>query len=147
DELRQARQRARAEAFVRVRTCCSVYWGFRSSNLAEKRAGGQRPFTTPVSCGRSGPNPSTNLLSEPDDQLDWRQPNRGQATSFNAHIATESGVQAFDYVITLMSFVYALAIAHILATAGDIIGAWSRVKFSWLNAAWMLFQLFAILAW
>ncbi len=56
-------------------------------------------------------------------------------------------MQAFDYVITLMSFVYALAIAHILATAGDIIGAWSRVKFSWLNAAWMLFQLFAILAW
>jgi len=56
-------------------------------------------------------------------------------------------VQAFDYVITLMSFVYALAIAHVLATAGDIIGAWSRVRFSWLNAAWMLFELLAILAW
>jgi hypothetical protein len=56
-------------------------------------------------------------------------------------------MQAFDYVMTLMSFVYALAIAHVLATAGDIIGAWSRVRFSWLNAAWMLFELFAILAW
>jgi len=56
-------------------------------------------------------------------------------------------MQAFDYVITLMSFVYALAIAHVLATAGDIIGAWSRVRFSWLNAAWMLFELLAILAW
>lgn len=56
-------------------------------------------------------------------------------------------MRAFDYVITLMSFVYALAIAHVLATAGDIIGAWSRVRFSWLNAAWMLFELLAILAW
>jgi len=56
-------------------------------------------------------------------------------------------VHAFDYVITLMSFVYALAIAHVLATVGDIIRAWPRVRFSWLNAAWMLFELLAILAW
>ena len=56
-------------------------------------------------------------------------------------------MQAFDYVMTLMSFVYALAVAHILATVGDVVGAWSRVRFSWLNAAWMLFALFGILAW
>jgi hypothetical protein len=56
-------------------------------------------------------------------------------------------VHAFDYVMTLMSFVYALAIAHLLATTGDIIGAWSRVRFSWLNAAWMLFSLLGVLAW
>jgi hypothetical protein len=54
---------------------------------------------------------------------------------------------AFDYVMTLMSFVYALAITHLLATVGDIIGAWPRVRFSWLNAAWMLFSLLGILAW
>ena len=58
-----------------------------------------------------------------------------------------SSMQTFDYVMTLLSFVYALAIAHILATAGDIVIAWSRVRFSWLNAAWMLFTLLGILAW
>lgn len=56
-------------------------------------------------------------------------------------------MHAFDYVMTLMSFVYALAIAHLLATVGDIIGAWSRVRFSWFNAAWMTFALFGVLAW
>jgi hypothetical protein len=56
-------------------------------------------------------------------------------------------VHAFDYVMTLMSFVYALAITHLLATTGDVIGAWSRVRFSWLNAAWMFFSLLGVLAW
>lgn len=56
-------------------------------------------------------------------------------------------MHAFDYVMTLLSFVYALAIAHVLATLGDIIGAWKRVRFSWLNAAWMLYALFGVLAW
>jgi hypothetical protein len=46
-----------------------------------------------------------------------------------------------------MSFVYALAVAHILATVGDIIGAWSRVRFSWLNASWMLFAFLAVFVW
>ena len=53
----------------------------------------------------------------------------------------------FDYVMTLMSFVYALAIAHVLATSGDIIAASSRVRFSWLNAAWMLFAFLAVIVW
>ncbi len=56
-------------------------------------------------------------------------------------------MHAFDYVMTLMSFVYALAITHMLATVGDIIGAWPRVRFSWLNAVWMLFALLGVLTW
>jgi hypothetical protein len=56
-------------------------------------------------------------------------------------------MQTFDYVMTLMSFVYALAIAHLLATVGDIIAGWSRVRFSWLNAVWMVFSLLAVLVW
>lgn len=56
-------------------------------------------------------------------------------------------MQTFDYVMTLMSFVYALAIAHLLATVGDIIAGWSRIRFSWLNAVWMVFSLLAVLAW
>jgi hypothetical protein len=56
-------------------------------------------------------------------------------------------MHAFDYVMMLMSFVYALAITHVLATVGDIIGAWPRVRFSWLNATWMLFALLGVLTW
>jgi hypothetical protein len=56
-------------------------------------------------------------------------------------------MRAFDFVITLYSFVYALGIAHILATTGDIMRAGKRVRFSWLNAGWMLNILLAIVAW
>ncbi len=45
---------------------------------------------------------------------------------------------AFEHVISLLSFVYALAIAHLLTTAARIIGTWERVKFSWFHAYWML---------
>lgn len=51
----------------------------------------------------------------------------------------------FDYVLTLMSFVYALAIAHVLATVGDLMSAGNRVRFSWFNAAWMLYAFLAAL--
>jgi hypothetical protein len=44
-------------------------------------------------------------------------------------------VHAFDYIITLLSFVYALAIAHLLATVAELVRARKRVRFSWLNAA------------
>jgi hypothetical protein len=44
---------------------------------------------------------------------------------------------AFEHVISLLSFVYALAIAHLLTTAARIIGSWERVRFSWLHAYWM----------
>ena len=56
-------------------------------------------------------------------------------------------MRAFDFVITLYSFVYALGVAQILATVGDIVRAGTRVRFSWLNAGWMLNVFLAIVAW
>lgn len=45
---------------------------------------------------------------------------------------------AFEHVISLLSFVYALAIAHLLTTVARLIGARERVRFSWFHAYWML---------
>jgi hypothetical protein len=56
-------------------------------------------------------------------------------------------VHAFDYIITLLSFVYALAIAHLLATIAELVRARRRVRFSWLNAAWMAVGLLTAIAW
>jgi hypothetical protein len=56
-------------------------------------------------------------------------------------------MRAFDFVMTLYSFVYALGVAQILATVGDMIRAGKRLRFSWLNAGWMLNILMAIVAW
>lgn len=56
-------------------------------------------------------------------------------------------MHVFEFVVVLLSFVYALAITHILATAGDIMRAGSRVRFSWLNAAWMFLALVCVLGW
>lgn len=56
-------------------------------------------------------------------------------------------MRAFDFVMTLYSFVYALGVAQILSTVGDMIRAGKRVRFSWLNAGWMLNVLLAIVAW
>ena len=56
-------------------------------------------------------------------------------------------MHAFDFVITLYSFVYALAVAQILSTVGDMIRAGRRLRFSWVNAGWMLNVLLAIVAW
>lgn len=56
-------------------------------------------------------------------------------------------MHAFDYISVLLSFVYAAAVTHILATAGDIAISFSRIRFSWLNAGWMLASLFAVAAW
>ena len=56
-------------------------------------------------------------------------------------------MRAFDFVITLYSFVYALAVAQILSTVGDMIRAGKRLSFSWINAGWMLNVLLAIVAW
>ena len=55
-------------------------------------------------------------------------------------------MRAFDFVITLYSFVYALAVAQILSTVGDMIRAGKRLRFSWINAGWMLNVLLAIVA-
>jgi hypothetical protein len=56
-------------------------------------------------------------------------------------------MHAFDYIITLLSFVYALAIAHILATIAELVRARKRVRFSWLNAAWMFIGLLSLVGW
>ncbi len=56
-------------------------------------------------------------------------------------------MRAFDYVITLFAFVYALATAHLLTTVAEMVRGRARVRFSWTNAAWMLVCLFEILAW
>ncbi|MDB5710905.1 MAG: hypothetical protein JWL96_2975 [Sphingomonas bacterium] len=56
-------------------------------------------------------------------------------------------MHAFDYLVTFFSFVYAIAIAHILATIGDMVVASRRLRFSWLNAGWMLIILLAVIAW
>jgi hypothetical protein len=56
-------------------------------------------------------------------------------------------MRAFDFVMTLYSFVYALGVAQILATVGDMVRAGKRLRFSWLNAGWMLNVLLAIVAW
>lgn len=44
---------------------------------------------------------------------------------------------AFEHVISLLSFVYALAIAHLLTTVARLLSARGRVRFSWLHAFWM----------
>jgi hypothetical protein len=51
---------------------------------------------------------------------------------------------AFEHVISLLSFVYALAIAHLLLTVAGIVRGWERVRFSWFHAYWMLNALFVI---
>jgi hypothetical protein len=56
-------------------------------------------------------------------------------------------MRAFDFVMTLYSFVYALGVAQILSAVGDMIRAGKRLRFSWLNAGWMLNVLLAIVAW
>lgn len=56
-------------------------------------------------------------------------------------------MRAFDFVILLFSFVYAAAITHVLAAAGDIIMAAKRIKLSALNAGWMLVALLSTGAW
>lgn len=56
-------------------------------------------------------------------------------------------MHAFDFVIMLYSFVYALALAQILSTVGDMIRAGKRLRYSWINAGWMMNVLLAIVAW
>jgi hypothetical protein len=53
---------------------------------------------------------------------------------------------AFDHIILLLSFVYALAIAHLLSTTAMLIRRSAEVRFSALNAFWMLNALVVIMA-
>lgn len=56
-------------------------------------------------------------------------------------------MHAFDFILVLLSFVYAAAVTHILSTAGEIIIASRRVRFSWFNAGWMFAALLFTCAW
>jgi len=56
-------------------------------------------------------------------------------------------MRAFDYVITLFAFVYALATAHLLTTVAELFRERARVRFSWISAAWIVIGLFTIIAW
>jgi len=44
---------------------------------------------------------------------------------------------AFTHITTLLSFVFALALTHLLASATDLVLKRDRVRFSWLQALWM----------
>jgi hypothetical protein len=46
-------------------------------------------------------------------------------------------VTAFEHIILLLSFVYALALTHLLSGTAALIRARSRVVFSWFQAGWM----------
>jgi hypothetical protein len=53
---------------------------------------------------------------------------------------------AFDHIVVLLSFVYALATAHLLSTTALIIRESAHVRFSGLHAFWMLNALAVIMA-
>jgi hypothetical protein len=56
-------------------------------------------------------------------------------------------MHAYEFILVLLSFVYAAAVTHLLATAGEIIIASKRVRLSWLNAGWMCAALLFTCAW
>ncbi len=53
-------------------------------------------------------------------------------------------MEAFDIVVALLSFVYALALTHLYQTATDLIVARRRVVFSWSYTAWMALVLVSL---
>lgn len=56
-------------------------------------------------------------------------------------------MSAFEHVMSLVSFVFALAIAHLLTCAIAIFRARARVRFSFTHAAWMIVSLLQVMAW
>lgn len=56
-------------------------------------------------------------------------------------------MHAYEFILILLSFVYAAAVTHLLSTAGEIIIASKRVQLSWFNAGWMLAALLFTCAW
>ena len=56
-------------------------------------------------------------------------------------------MHAYDFILILLSFVYAAAVTHVLSTAGEIIIASKRVRLSLFNAGWMLAALLFTCAW
>jgi len=66
----------------------------------------------------------------------------------NPRLAIRPGgnVTAFEHIILLLSFIYALALTHLLSSTAALIRAGSRVRFSWLHAGWMANALIVIVA-
>src|SRR5262245_23896461 len=56
-------------------------------------------------------------------------------------------MHAYDFILILLSFVYAAAVTHVLSTAGEIIIASKRIRLSLLNAGWMFAALLFTCAW
>ncbi len=52
---------------------------------------------------------------------------------------------AFEHIILLLSFVYALAITHLLSCVAGFIRAGRRLRFSWFHAFWMVNALVVII--
>jgi len=46
-------------------------------------------------------------------------------------------MDAFGHITLLLSFVFALALTHLLSSATDLVRERARVKFSWTHALWM----------
>lgn len=44
----------------------------------------------------------------------------------------------FEHVTVLLSFVFAIALSHVLTSTTELIWARHRVRFSWLQALWMV---------
>jgi hypothetical protein len=51
----------------------------------------------------------------------------------------------YDQIVMLLSFVYAIAMTHLLSSTNDLVLARSRVRFSGLMALWMANALFLLL--
>ncbi|HEX3673945.1 MAG TPA: hypothetical protein VHU87_06695 [Rhizomicrobium sp.] len=54
---------------------------------------------------------------------------------------------AFEHMMTLVSFVLALAIAHLLIGVVEIVRAGSRVRHSWVHAGWMAYGFLMPVGW
>lgn len=52
---------------------------------------------------------------------------------------------AFEHIILLLSFVFALAITHLLSSVAGFIRAGRRLRFSWFHAFWMVNALAVII--
>ena len=50
----------------------------------------------------------------------------------------------FSHVSVLLSFVYAIAITHLLTSATELVWARDRVRPSWIQVAWMVNALLAL---
>ena len=54
---------------------------------------------------------------------------------------------AFEHMMTLVSFVLALAIAHLLISVVELVRAGDRVRHFWVHASWMAYGFLMAIAW